>query len=184
MVFICLQRWQTQGHVDQGLMDALWSAVALASQVFALTFCLFFCHRLSLRWLCAHALCLHPKQPTMPSVTGPISFGRCAVFLHIPVKQIWTKIKKPNPSFLCPAHTVWIFDVPCTYHAQASRGCEQEKMDYTLNNKRRVICLVMRWAAVHGDHLQEEDVSIAFLEVSLQILSWQDNRCCNYNNTV
>lgn len=94
MVFICLQRWQTQGHVVQGLMDTLWSAVALASQVFDLTVCLFFCHRLSLRWLCAHALCLHPEQPTMPSVTGPISFRRCAVFPHIPGKQIWSKIKK------------------------------------------------------------------------------------------
>uniref|UniRef100_A0A4W6FYG8 Rap guanine nucleotide exchange factor 4 n=1 Tax=Lates calcarifer TaxID=8187 RepID=A0A4W6FYG8_LATCA len=35
-----------------------------------------------------------------------------------------------------------------------------EKLDYTLNNKRRVIRLVMQWAAVHGDHLQEEDVSV------------------------
>lgn len=42
MVFICLQRWQTQGHVDPGLMDTLWSAVALASQVFDLTFFVFF----------------------------------------------------------------------------------------------------------------------------------------------
>uniref|UniRef100_A0AAX7TIS0 Rap guanine nucleotide exchange factor (GEF) 4 n=1 Tax=Astatotilapia calliptera TaxID=8154 RepID=A0AAX7TIS0_ASTCA len=51
------------------------------------------------------------------------------------------------------------------YHAQASQGSEQEKLDYTLNNKRRVIRLVMHWAAVNGDHLQEEDVSGLFLEV-------------------
>uniref|UniRef100_A0A3B4FI91 Rap guanine nucleotide exchange factor 4 n=1 Tax=Pundamilia nyererei TaxID=303518 RepID=A0A3B4FI91_9CICH len=50
------------------------------------------------------------------------------------------------------------------YHAQASQGSEQEKLDYTLNNKRRVIRLVMHWAAVNGDHLQEEDVSGLFLE--------------------
>uniref|UniRef100_A0AAX7T8Y0 Rap guanine nucleotide exchange factor 4 n=1 Tax=Astatotilapia calliptera TaxID=8154 RepID=A0AAX7T8Y0_ASTCA len=55
------------------------------------------------------------------------------------------------------------------YHAQASQGSEQEKLDYTLNNKRRVIRLVMHWAAVNGDHLQEEDVSGLFLEVSLNI---------------
>uniref|UniRef100_A0A668SP31 Rap guanine nucleotide exchange factor (GEF) 4 n=1 Tax=Oreochromis aureus TaxID=47969 RepID=A0A668SP31_OREAU len=60
----------------------------------------------------------------------------------------------PN-SQLCPV---------LIYHAQASQGSEQEKLDYTLNNKRRVIRLVMHWAAVHGDHLQEEDVSVVFLE--------------------
>lgn len=39
----------------------------------------FSCHRLSLRWLCAHALCFHPKQSTMSSVNGPISFMFYAV---------------------------------------------------------------------------------------------------------
>ncbi|XP_074551336.1 rap guanine nucleotide exchange factor 4 isoform X2 [Halichoeres trimaculatus] len=57
------------------------------------------------------------------------------------------------------------------YHAQASQGSEQEKMDYTLNNKRRVIRLVMQWAAVHGDHLQEEEMSVAFLEEFLMAVS-------------
>lgn len=38
-------------------------------------------------------------------------------------------------------------------------------MDYMLNNKRRVICLVMQWASVHGERLQEEGASVAFLEV-------------------
>ncbi|KAM6934732.1 rap guanine nucleotide exchange factor 4 [Xenentodon cancila] len=60
----------------------------------------------------------------------------------------------PN-SQLCPA-------LRAHYHAQASQGSEQEKLDYTLNNKRRVIRLIVQWAAVHGNHLQEEDV--AFLE--------------------
>ncbi|KAJ8416864.1 hypothetical protein AAFF_G00327420 [Aldrovandia affinis] len=41
---------------------------------------------------------------------------------------------------------------------------EQEKLDYALNNKRRVIRLVLQWASVYGDHLQEEDASLAFLE--------------------
>uniref|UniRef100_A0AAX7T4S9 Rap guanine nucleotide exchange factor (GEF) 4 n=2 Tax=Astatotilapia calliptera TaxID=8154 RepID=A0AAX7T4S9_ASTCA len=50
------------------------------------------------------------------------------------------------------------------YPFSASQGSEQEKLDYTLNNKRRVIRLVMHWAAVNGDHLQEEDVSGLFLE--------------------
>ncbi|XP_056145905.1 rap guanine nucleotide exchange factor 4 isoform X2 [Lampris incognitus] len=57
------------------------------------------------------------------------------------------------------------------YHAQASQGSEQERLDYTLNNKRRVIRLVLRWAAVHGDHLQEEDTSVAFLEEFLTAVS-------------
>ncbi|KAL0626232.1 Rap guanine nucleotide exchange factor 4, partial [Plecturocebus cupreus] len=37
-------------------------------------------------------------------------------------------------------------------------------MDYALNNKRRVIRLVLQWAAMYGDLLQEDDVSMAFLE--------------------
>uniref|UniRef100_A0A8C9Z314 Rap guanine nucleotide exchange factor 4 n=1 Tax=Sander lucioperca TaxID=283035 RepID=A0A8C9Z314_SANLU len=53
----------------------------------------------------------------------------------------------------------------------ASQGSEQEKLDYTLNNKRRVIRLVMQWAAVHGSHLEEEDVSVAFLEEFLMAVS-------------
>ncbi|XP_024919760.1 rap guanine nucleotide exchange factor 4 [Cynoglossus semilaevis] len=50
------------------------------------------------------------------------------------------------------------------YHAQALQGSEQEKLDYTLNNKRRVICLVVQWAGVHGDHLQDEGVLVDFLQ--------------------
>ncbi|MGH0120375.1 UNVERIFIED_CONTAM: hypothetical protein FKN15_039178, partial [Acipenser sinensis] len=41
---------------------------------------------------------------------------------------------------------------------------EQEKMDYALNNKRRVIRLVLQWAKVCGELLQEEEASVAFLE--------------------
>uniref|UniRef100_A0A8C5N7U9 Rap guanine nucleotide exchange factor 4 n=1 Tax=Gouania willdenowi TaxID=441366 RepID=A0A8C5N7U9_GOUWI len=63
----------------------------------------------------------------------------------------------PN-SQLCPV---------LIYHAEALQGSEQEKKDYTLNNKRRVIHLVMQWAAVHGESLQHEEVSLDFLEVSL-----------------
>ena len=58
-----------------------------------------------------------------------------------------------------------IFNCLHSYHAQASQGSEQEKLDYTLNNKRRVIRLAMHWAAEHGEHLEQEDV--AFLEVSV-----------------
>ncbi|TNN03011.1 hypothetical protein fugu_000040 [Takifugu bimaculatus] len=69
----------------------------------------------------------------------------------------------PN-SQLCPV-------LMAHYHAQASQGCEQERMDYTLNNKRRVIRLVMRWAAVHGDHLLEEEDVVAFLQEFLVAVS-------------
>uniref|UniRef100_A0A671YJ35 Rap guanine nucleotide exchange factor 4 n=1 Tax=Sparus aurata TaxID=8175 RepID=A0A671YJ35_SPAAU len=64
----------------------------------------------------------------------------------------------PN-SQLCPV-------LMAQYPFSASQGSDQEKLDYTLNNKRRVIRLVMQWAAVHGDYLQEEEVAVAFLEVS------------------
>ncbi|XP_045910801.1 rap guanine nucleotide exchange factor 4 isoform X1 [Micropterus dolomieu] len=69
----------------------------------------------------------------------------------------------PN-SQLCPV-------LMAHYHAQALQGSEQERMDYTLNNKRRVIRLVMQWVAVHGDNLPEEDVSVAFLEEFLMAVS-------------
>ncbi|XP_034042266.1 rap guanine nucleotide exchange factor 4-like isoform X1 [Thalassophryne amazonica] len=62
----------------------------------------------------------------------------------------------PN-SQLCPV-------LMAHYHAQASQGSDQEKLDYALNNKRRVIRLVMQWASVHGDYLHEEDTSLSFLE--------------------
>ncbi|XP_035995200.1 rap guanine nucleotide exchange factor 4 isoform X2 [Fundulus heteroclitus] len=67
----------------------------------------------------------------------------------------------PN-SQLCPV-------LRAHYHAQASQGSELEKLDYTLNNKRRVIWLLMKWAAVHGQHLQQEDV--VFLEEFLMAVS-------------
>ncbi|KAG7227584.1 hypothetical protein INR49_005399, partial [Caranx melampygus] len=69
----------------------------------------------------------------------------------------------PN-SQLCPV-------LMAHYHAQALQGSEQEKLDYMLNNKRRVIRLVMQWAAVHADHLQEEDDLVAFLEEFLMAVS-------------
>ncbi|XP_061464455.1 rap guanine nucleotide exchange factor 4 isoform X2 [Rhineura floridana] len=58
---------------------------------------------------------------------------------------------------LCPA-------LMAHYHAQPSQGTEQEKMDYALNNKRRVIRLVLQWAALYGDLLQEDEAAMAFLE--------------------
>ncbi|KAA8588140.1 hypothetical protein FQN60_001334 [Etheostoma spectabile] len=74
----------------------------------------------------------------------------------------------PN-SQLCP---VLMAQYPfSTMLLNASQGSEQEKLDYTLNNKRRVIRLVMQWAAVHGDHLQEEDSSVAFLKEFLMAVS-------------
>ncbi|KAL6484692.1 hypothetical protein MHYP_G00067370 [Metynnis hypsauchen] len=46
----------------------------------------------------------------------------------------------------------------------ASQGSDQERLDYALNNKRRVIRLVLQWAAINTDHLQEEESSLAFLQ--------------------
>uniref|UniRef100_A0A8D0XTH5 Rap guanine nucleotide exchange factor 4 n=1 Tax=Sus scrofa TaxID=9823 RepID=A0A8D0XTH5_PIG len=62
----------------------------------------------------------------------------------------------PNTQ-LCPA-------LMAQYPFVPSQGTEQEKMDYALNNKRRVIRLVLQWAAMYGDVLQEDDVAMAFLE--------------------
>ncbi|XP_060785998.1 rap guanine nucleotide exchange factor 4 isoform X3 [Neoarius graeffei] len=50
------------------------------------------------------------------------------------------------------------------YQAQASQGSDQERLDYALNNKRRVIRLVLHWATINTPHLQEEESSLAFLQ--------------------
>ncbi|KAM3862025.1 LOW QUALITY PROTEIN: rap guanine nucleotide exchange factor 4 [Diretmus argenteus] len=76
----------------------------------------------------------------------------------------------PN-SQLCPVLMAQYPFSILTAFPSASQGSEQEKLDYTLNNKRRVIRLVLQWAAVHGDHLQEEDASVAFLEEFLMAVS-------------
>ncbi|XP_040296413.1 rap guanine nucleotide exchange factor 4-like isoform X2 [Bufo bufo] len=58
---------------------------------------------------------------------------------------------------LCPA-------LMSHYHSQPSQGTEQEKMDYAINNKRRVIRLIQLWASLYGDLLREDEVAMAFLE--------------------
>uniref|UniRef100_A0A6Q2YB27 Rap guanine nucleotide exchange factor (GEF) 4 n=1 Tax=Esox lucius TaxID=8010 RepID=A0A6Q2YB27_ESOLU len=66
---------------------------------------------------------------------------------------------------------------PKPSRSSASQGSEQERLDYALNNKRRVIRMVLRWAGVHGDQLQEEDVSLAFLEVSGRVSNCRKPSC-------
>ncbi|KPP73866.1 rap guanine nucleotide exchange factor 4-like [Scleropages formosus] len=70
-------------------------------------------------------------------------------------------------SKLCPVLMAQYPSMPrplATYNARASQGSEQERLDFALNNKRRVVRLVLRWVSVHGAHLQEEEASLAFLE--------------------
>ncbi|XP_058636125.1 rap guanine nucleotide exchange factor 4-like isoform X2 [Onychostoma macrolepis] len=62
----------------------------------------------------------------------------------------------PN-SQLCPAFLAH-------YHSQASQGSEQERLDYSVASKRRVLSLALRWAALQGHHLLEDDTSLSFME--------------------
>ncbi|XP_012988321.1 rap guanine nucleotide exchange factor 4 isoform X2 [Esox lucius] len=50
------------------------------------------------------------------------------------------------------------------YHAVSPPGSEQERMEYAVTCKRRVLNLAMRWAAVHTYYLQEEPAALTFLE--------------------
>ncbi|XP_070976536.1 rap guanine nucleotide exchange factor 4-like [Oncorhynchus clarkii lewisi] len=50
------------------------------------------------------------------------------------------------------------------YHAVAPPGSEQERLEYAVTSKRRVLNLALRWAAVHAHHLQEEQAALTFLE--------------------
>uniref|UniRef100_A0A673K264 Rap guanine nucleotide exchange factor 4-like n=1 Tax=Sinocyclocheilus rhinocerous TaxID=307959 RepID=A0A673K264_9TELE len=60
-------------------------------------------------------------------------------------------------SQLCPA----LLRV-CTYHSQASQGSEQERLDYSVASKRRVLSLALRWATLQGHHLLEDDTAFFF----------------------
>uniref|UniRef100_A0A8C2GT47 Rap guanine nucleotide exchange factor 4 n=1 Tax=Cyprinus carpio TaxID=7962 RepID=A0A8C2GT47_CYPCA len=46
-----------------------------------------------------------------------------------------------------------------------SGGSEQERLDYSVASKRRVLSLALRWAALQGHHLLEDDTALSFLEV-------------------
>ncbi|XP_078723006.1 rap guanine nucleotide exchange factor 4 isoform X1 [Lampetra fluviatilis] len=62
-------------------------------------------------------------------------------------------------SQLCPA-------LMGQYHAESTRsqGSEQEKADYSLSTKRRVVRLVLQWATVYAELLHEDVAATAFLE--------------------
>ncbi|KAM4727765.1 rap guanine nucleotide exchange factor 4-like isoform 1-T1 [Anableps anableps] len=62
----------------------------------------------------------------------------------------------PN-SQLCPL-------LMAHYHVASPPGSEQERLEYTLNNKRRALILTLRWANTHTYLLQEEPAAISFLE--------------------
>uniref|UniRef100_A0AAY4ESN0 Rap guanine nucleotide exchange factor 4 n=1 Tax=Denticeps clupeoides TaxID=299321 RepID=A0AAY4ESN0_9TELE len=62
-------------------------------------------------------------------------------------------------SQLCPAL------LHHTYHSQSSQGSEQERLDYAVASKRRVVNLALRWATLLNHNLLEEDTALGFLEV-------------------
>uniref|UniRef100_A0A8C7ZV41 Rap guanine nucleotide exchange factor 4 n=1 Tax=Oryzias sinensis TaxID=183150 RepID=A0A8C7ZV41_9TELE len=63
-----------------------------------------------------------------------------------------------------PNSQLFIFNLVCTYHAGSPPGSEQERLEYALNCKRRVLILALRWANAHTYLLQEEPAAISFLE--------------------
>uniref|UniRef100_UPI00358EC7C2 rap guanine nucleotide exchange factor 4-like n=1 Tax=Myxine glutinosa TaxID=7769 RepID=UPI00358EC7C2 len=51
------------------------------------------------------------------------------------------------------------------YHAKSAvQGSEQEKADYALGTKRRVVQLVLQWSALHSELLKEDTMATALLE--------------------
>lgn len=152
MAFIHLQRRQT-------LRPVFVSALSLSSELFHRTFCLSFTADSALDdFVLTHPVFI-PNSQLCPVLMAQYPFS-CILFSFGRPVKLTVQMKSLSSSI------AFIFNPLCTYHAQASQGCEQERMDYTLNNKRRVIRLVMQWAAVHGDHLLEEEDAVAFLQVS------------------
>ena len=72
----------------------------------------------------------------------------------------------------------YIFNPVCTYHAGAPPGSEQERLEYAVTCKRRVLNLALRWAAVHTHHLQEEPAALIFLEVHTHTHTHTHPRSC------
>ncbi|KAL2087841.1 hypothetical protein ACEWY4_016669 [Coilia grayii] len=60
-------------------------------------------------------------------------------------------------SQLCPA-------LIAHYHSQSSQGSEQERVDYAVASKRRVLSLALRWTNMLAHNLLEEDTALSFLE--------------------
>ncbi|XP_031414389.1 rap guanine nucleotide exchange factor 4 [Clupea harengus] len=60
-------------------------------------------------------------------------------------------------SQLCPA-------LIAHYHAQCSQGSEQERVDYAVASKRRVLSMALRWTNMLAHNLLEEDTALSFLE--------------------
>ncbi|KAK5608172.1 Rap guanine nucleotide exchange factor 4 [Crenichthys baileyi] len=75
---------------------------------------------------------------------------------------------EPDPAvddFTCiPANLLFTFNPACTYHMASPPGSEQERLEYTLNSKRRALILSLRWANTHTYLVQEEPAAISFLE--------------------
>ncbi|XP_075339771.1 rap guanine nucleotide exchange factor 4-like isoform X1 [Odontesthes bonariensis] len=62
----------------------------------------------------------------------------------------------PN-SQLCPL-------LMAHYHTASPPGSEQDRLEHTLNSKRRILILALRWANTHTYLLQEEPAAVSFLE--------------------
>lgn len=152
MAFIRQQRRQT-------LSPVFVSALSVSSELFHRTFCLSFTADSALDdFVLTHPVFI-PNSQLCPVLMAQYPFS-CILF------SFGRSVKQSVQMKSLSSSIAFIFNPLCTYHAQASQGCEQERMDYTLNNKRRVMRLVMQWAAVHGDHLLEEEDAVAFLQVS------------------
>ncbi|CAM9537424.1 unnamed protein product [Lampetra fluviatilis] len=59
-----------------------------------------------------------------------------------------------------------------------TRGSEQEKADYSLSTKRRVVRLVLQWATVYAELLHEDVAATAFLEKCQPIRGTDESEQC------
>ncbi|KAG5261559.1 hypothetical protein AALO_G00285660 [Alosa alosa] len=77
--------------------------------------------------------------------------------IFMPISQLCPALIAQYPKLyhLCPV---------CTYHAQSSQGSEQERLDYAVGSKRRVLSLALRWTNMLAHNLLEEDTALSFLE--------------------
>uniref|UniRef100_A0A8C2B8M4 Rap guanine nucleotide exchange factor 4 n=1 Tax=Cyprinus carpio TaxID=7962 RepID=A0A8C2B8M4_CYPCA len=81
-------------------------------------------------------------------------------------KYMITSISLLNPALddFALMHCVFMPNSQLCPALLASQGSEQERLDYSVASKRRVLSLALRWAALQGHHLLEDDTALSFLE--------------------
>ncbi|KAJ4919227.1 hypothetical protein JOQ06_022611 [Pogonophryne albipinna] len=63
-----------------------------------------------------------------------------------------------------PSSQLLLLNRPCTYNSKLFEGSDQEKANYVLTTKQKVVKLIGQWVALYGLLLKEDSIAMDFLE--------------------